>query len=78
MTTPDSPEPNGTATHRARVGDSQTPAPEHLADAKLHLQRATLAIKNASRAEPTLVVQLGTPHAQLVEVLARLEQVTHA
>lgn len=51
---------------------------QHLADAKLHLLRATLAIKSASRAQPDLVVRLGTPHALLIEALARLEQVNHA
>lgn len=53
-------------------------ADQHLADARLHLQRATLAIKSASRAQPDLVVRLGTPHALLVEALALLEQVNHA
>lgn len=52
-----------------------TPASLHLEDAVLHLTRATLAIKSASRARPDLVVRLGTPHAQLVEVLAQLQRV---
>lgn len=49
-------------------------ADQHLADAILHLQRCLLAIKAAAQADPSLVVMLGTPHAQLQDALPKLEQ----
>lgn len=48
---------------------------QHLADAQLHLQRATLALKAAATADPALLTRLGSRHAALVEELRQLEQV---
>lgn len=50
-------------------------AAQHLADAQLHLLRATLALKAAATADPSLLVKLGSRHAALVEELAQLERV---
>jgi hypothetical protein len=51
---------------------TDTTAADHLADAKTHLLRATIAIKQAATADPSLLVKLGTPHATLQEVAASL------
>lgn len=49
-------------------------ADEHLSDARLHLRRATLALKAAATADPSLLVKLGSRHAALVEELKLLER----
>lgn len=50
-------------------------APEHLADARLHLARCLFALKAAATAEPSLVTALGSRYAHLQAEAEELERI---